>query len=106
PGRGYIKPGRPGEGQPRSACREDRSYWRAHTDRGLDKAGAGDDFRRSLRWRISGSMPGLSAADAHTEQHLRPLSAKTRMMGVLRLFIARIPTPLGNFLADRLGGIV
>ncbi len=47
-------------------------------------------------------MPALST-DAHTEQH--SLSAKTRMMGVLRLFIARIPTPLGNFLADRLGDI-
>jgi lauroyl/myristoyl acyltransferase len=49
------------------------------------------------------SVPVLSA-DAHIQQ--RPLSAKTRMMDVLRLFIERIPTPLGNFLADRLGDIV
>ena len=36
----------------------------------------------------------------------RPLALKTRMMGVLRVFIARVPTPIGNYFADRLGDLV
>src|SRR5437762_2593649 len=49
-------------------------------------------------------MPPALSVNKHIEQ--RPLSVKTRMMGLLRPFIARIPTPLGNFLSDRLGDIV
>jgi lauroyl/myristoyl acyltransferase len=43
------------------------------------------------------------SSDAHIQT--RPSSAKTRMMGVLRVFIARIPPAIGNPLADRCGDI-
>ena len=42
----------------------------------------------------------------NTPEEARPPGFKTRSMGVLRFIIARIPTRLGNYLADRAGFIV
>src|SRR3954469_9728183 len=45
----------------------------------------------------------MTSRPGEQPSQLRPLSARTRMMGVLRIFISRIPPRIGNRLADRLG---
>ncbi|HYP41020.1 MAG TPA: hypothetical protein VEX13_11730, partial [Chloroflexia bacterium] len=40
-----------------------------------------------------------------TEQAARPRQVRTRLMGVLRVFIGRIPPLIGNPIADRFGDL-
>src|SRR5215210_6708167 len=39
------------------------------------------------------------------EELARPRHARTRLMGVLRIFVGRIPPFAGNFVADRFGDV-
>gem|GEM_PF-1304934 len=41
-----------------------------------------------------------------TEEVARPRHTRTRLMGVLRVFVGRIPPFVGNFVADRFGDVV